>query len=117
MKPLLSMLLCCMAANLAAVAQADEPPPGMQAPPLARPDALRLRELRLREAVMRGEISAEEAQRLRQFYHRHDAMRLNLPPRRQASAPGGDEAPKAWQRWRKKQDRLNAPPPESGPDS
>jgi hypothetical protein len=113
MKPLLSMLLCCMAANFATVAQADEPPPGMPAP-LARPDALRLRELRLREAVVRGEISTEEAQRLRQFYHRHDAMRLNMPPRRQASAPAGDEAPKAWHRWRKRQDRLNAPPPEGG---
>ena len=33
-------------------------------PPLERPDTLKLRELRLREAVLRGEISEEEALRL-----------------------------------------------------
>ncbi|UDM16308.1 hypothetical protein [Vogesella sp. XCS3] len=117
MKSLLSMLLCWLVFSAGNTALANPPPPGNNAPPLERADALRLRELRLREAVVRGEISEEEARRLRQFYRRHDAIRLHLPPDRLASMPAGEAPPKAWQRWRKKQDRLNAPPPEGGPDS
>jgi|UPI0003646375 hypothetical protein len=117
MKSLLSMLLCWLVFSAGNAAHANPPPQGINAPPLERADALRLRELRLREAVVRGEISEEEARRLRQFYRRHDAIRLHLPPDRLASMPAGEAPPKAWQRWRKKQDRLNAPPPEGGPDS
>lgn len=117
MKPLLSMLLCWVMLGIGNAAHASPPPPGINTPPQERADVLRLRELRLREAVVRGEISEEEARRLRQFYRRHDAIRLHLPPDRLASMPAGEAPPKAWQRWRKKQDRLNAPPPEGGPDS
>lgn len=117
MKPLLSMLLCWVMLGIGNAAHASPPPPGINTPPLERADVLRLRELRLREAVVRGEISEEEARRLRQFYRRHDAIRLRLPPDRQASMPAEEAPPKAWQRWRKKQDRLNAPPPDSGQDS
>lgn len=117
MKPLLSMLLCWIMLGIGNAAHASPPPPGTPPPVLERADVLRLRELRLREAVVRGEISEEEARRLRQFYRRHDAIRLHLPPARQASMPAEEAPPKAWQRWRKKQDRMNAPPPDSGPDS
>ncbi len=117
MKPLLSMLLCWAMLGISNAAHASPPPPGTTPPMLERADVLRLRELRLREAVVRGEISEEEARRLRQFYRRHDAIRLHMPPARLASMPAAEAPPKAWQRWRKKQDRLNAPPPGSGPDS
>lgn len=109
MKSLLSILCSTLLAVSLQQAHADDPPPPL--PPLERPDTLKLRELRLREAVLRGEISEEEALRLRQFYRRHDAMRLHLPPRRLSSMPANDAPPPLWQRWRKKQDRLNAPPP------
>ena len=110
MKPLLSILLGILLASASHTAVADDAPPP-RLPPLERPDTLKLRELRLREAVVRGEISEEEAQRLRQFYRRHDAIRLYPPHKRQASMPAGDQPPpKDWLRWRRKQDRLNAPP-------
>jgi len=111
MKPLLSIFTGILLAFTSYAAFADDAPPP-RLPPLERPDTLKLRELRLREAVARGEISEDEAQRLRQFYRRHDAIRLYPPHKRQASAPGGDgPPPKDWLRWRRKQDRLNAPPP------
>lgn len=110
MKPLLSILLGILLASASHTAVADDAPPP-RLPPLERPDALKLRELRLREAVVRGEISEEEARRLRQFYRRHDAIRLHPPHKRQASAPGNEAPPpKDWLRWRRKQDRLNAAP-------
>lgn len=111
MKSLLSILCGIVLACNAGLALADDAPPP-RLPPLKRPDTLKLRELRLREAVLRGEISEEEAQRLRQFYRRHDAIRLYPSPKRLASMPPGDAPPpKDWLRWRRKQDRLNAPPP------
>lgn len=117
MKLLLPPLICCLLLSLPHLAHADEPlpgpGPGLQA---ERNDTLRLRELRLREAVLRGEISEEEARRLKKFYRHHDALRLQ-PPHRLASMPGGEPPPQAWRRWRKKQDRLNAPPGRADDDS
>ena len=113
MNRLLSMLLLCMLTSLGASAWAAPPWFAGQALPVEhkeRLDSLRLRELRLKEAVERGELSREEARRLRQYYRRHDAVRLPLPPEAAENQPDGRSGKKDWHRWRKKQDRLNAVP-------
>lgn len=108
MKLLLSIFCAAILALGAAHARADTPPAPQ---PLERPDTLKLRDIRLREAVQRGEISEAEAHRLRQLYRRHDAVRLPQPRWPHASMPAADAPPRAWHRWRKKQDRLHNPPP------
>lgn len=116
MKPLLSMISAILLATLAAGAAAAPPPDAPLLPPeqKAQPDThkQKLRDLRLREAVLRGDISEEEARRLRHLHKRHDALRLPPQRRQQASLPAQDAPPKAWHRWRKKQDTLNAPHPD-----
>lgn len=112
MKSLLSIIIAALLGGLPTLASASPPGPPPGAPPWEQPppETQRLRELRLREAVLRGEISEEEAHRLRRFYKRHDAMRLPPGRRHLASQPAGESPPpKAWQRWRKKQDTLYAP--------
>ncbi|MEQ6291233.1 hypothetical protein ACFPAG_11510 [Vogesella sp. GCM10023246] len=114
MNRLFPTLLLCIAANLGNAALAA--PPFFAGPPQFRDqqdgmDSQRLRELRLREAIDRGELSREEAKRLRQYYRRHDALRPYPPQSGMASQPYGRQpAEKDWRRWRKKQDRLNALP-------
>ncbi|MFC3626687.1 hypothetical protein ACFOKJ_11195 [Vogesella amnigena] len=100
-----------MATALGSVAWAAPPwLAGQQAEQVERLDSLRLRELRLKEAVERGELSREEARRLRRYYRRHDAVRLPVPADAVDSQPDAPAGRKDWHRWRKKQDRLNAAP-------
>ncbi|WP_174872877.1 hypothetical protein [Vogesella oryzae] len=113
MNRLFPTLLLCIAANHGNAALAA--PPLFAGPQPFRDqqdggDTLRLRELRLKEAIDRGELSPEEARRLRQFYRRHEAVRPFPPASGLDNPPDGQQEGKGWRRWRKKQDRLNAQP-------
>ncbi|SCK11391.1 hypothetical protein [Vogesella sp. LIG4] len=111
MNRLFPTLLFCVAASLGGEAALARPlffgPPSGFAQQ-DRVDSLRLRELRLKEAIDRGELSPEEADRLRQHYRQHELLRPNLQPG-PASEPAHSPQ-KEWRRWRKNQDRLNAAP-------